>query len=142
MSGVVSTGVALCGSPYAGSGFISLGYYAPVTLSGVVNQLSGYNLQWDYPLTVACGSIAPLVRCKVCDKAVPYTSFVRVQVGMHSRTYCLECAGFMSPNGFETREEWIRNTVPLPKDTPACVIADWLLDHSRYDDADYMRKRS
>jgi hypothetical protein len=61
----------------------------------------------------------------------------------HSARYCVDCAGFNPESKlFETREDWIRDTVPFDRDTPACIIADYLYEQSRYKDSEYMRGRS
>lgn len=56
--------------------------------------------------------------------------------------YCMECCGFsLSKDRFETREDWIRETVPLAKDLPWFALVDWLTEHDRIADAEHIRKK-
>lgn len=83
------------------------------------------------------------VHCKVCKKIVDRNSAILVRDGNLYDWYCFSCSNYnQQTKTMDTRETWIRNSVPLAVDTPATIIADWLDDHSRHDDANYMRSRS
>lgn len=132
MSPLPPSGVTV--SPYGG--YIPPSYPAlsGATADAPVPEFPGH---WHYP--VYCGGIyCPL--CFRCKKVLTTGPKVTVNHTGCMREYCLDCAGYAKPNGFETREDWIRETVPLQSGTPSQIVADWLLDQGREKDANYMRE--
>jgi hypothetical protein len=109
---------------------------------------------------LACGSVGvyppPPVCCASCGAGItsggsflpgqtqvtPYVYSSGVYASLasgHSRhhSYCALCMGVADGLAL-TREYWIREGVPLAGETPACIVADWLYDHSRQADGDWM----
>lgn len=116
------------------------------------------------PLAIGCGSLCistsfsgtswgisggtsgsyfgPFSDCYICKKGLTLLSgqnYVLV-AGYPSRYFCYECAGYKREEfRFETREDWIRDTLPFSQDTPAEILSDWLEEQGRLKDAQYMR---
>lgn len=97
----------------------------------------------------------PPLQCCCCNKTLKTfppgelrEEFVSVSVesplGFHSvgrRHFCKDCFGWdLTLDSIQTKEQWIRECVPLAADTPATIVADWLDDHGRDVEAAYMRK--
>ena len=58
--------------------------------------------------------------------------------------FCLLCAeaylGWSEELGrFETREDWIRGSVPFAPDVPLGIVADWLVENGREEDEQWLR---
>lgn len=104
--------------------------------SGVISSLT-----WDDITSVATGR--DNLYCALCNISL-WDNQVRV-TGLSGLVidFCHKCAGYdPKKGGFGwQREEWIRSTYAFSKDTPAGIIADYLEDHGRTKDAEYLRRR-
>jgi hypothetical protein len=101
----------------------------------------------------------PLVYCRCCGdgvlsggrrlSGVPYTASAPFLQGIDNtgqmgsgwyvdNTYCHRCVPLTAEKRAYTREDWVREGVPLAADAPAGVVADWLYDNGRDADADWM----
>ena len=112
-----------------------------------INLNSG-NLSWDV-ITTGRNSLNWIPERLICNECKrDLTSQPRVWTGEASVSsgshHCWDCAGYdPKKGGFGwQREEWIRSTYAFAKDTPAGIIADYLEDHGRTEDAKYLRNRS
>lgn len=126
------------------SGSILSGYLSTHAVdSGVISSLN-----WDIITTSATGRDNNPYRrdCDRCGNLLGerYISVITFSDMGRTESFCGLCAGYShDKGGFGwQREEWIRKTYAFPKDTPAGIIADYLEDHGRTEDAEYLRSRS
>ena len=77
--------------------------------------------------------------CDYCKKRLGAS---RVEVNRHGHMYtcCLDCAGFKCTKKMSPRESVIRVMCPLDPKTPRAILADWLEENGKQDDADYLRR--
>lgn len=90
---------------------------------------------WPTPIPVTCHS---------CNRPMPDGGEgARYRTPLFTFSLCLECANYDPRLGrVATRYDWIKDTVPLTADVPDGILADWLEDHDRQADADYIRNRA
>ena len=77
-----------------------------------------------------------------CDYCKKQLGASRVEVNRHGHMYtcCLDCAGFKCTKKMSPRENVIRSMCSLDPKTPRTILADWLEENGKQDDADYLRR--
>lgn len=82
-------------------------------------------------------------RCGVCKTEIdyaPHVELIRINAPYGTHQICAKCAGYnLEKKRFETREDWIRESLHFAPDAPWWAMADWLEEHDRYKDAEYLR---
>lgn len=90
------------------------------------------------------GPVSPYYsKCFMCGKLLQGETRVTVTGASGlGQTFCWDCAGYRyePSRRFLTREDYIREDLPKwLEDFPNPVVADWLEEQQRYNDAKYMR---
>jgi len=81
----------------------------------------------------SCGKLMEDDTGRKCVTISEGTSFPRIDV-------CLACANYRTDLGrFETREDWIKESLDLVPETPVFAVIDLLIDLGRNKDAEWMR---
>lgn len=106
--------------------------YAPFvsTFSGFIS--SGQSISFSSPIF----SSGFIFKCSQCNQSLPPLAHT---INVSGNSYCHKCAGYDPIEGFTRRAEDILRSVPC-HDAPWGVIADWLEDNNREQDATWVRE--
>lgn len=100
---------------------------------------SGQVIHLNFPASLSSGFVASglgtfMVQCIQCAQLTHRTAYIRV----NGLEYCFKCASFDPDEGFTRRAEDILRSVPC-HDAPWSIVADWLEDNDRLQDATWVR---
>jgi hypothetical protein len=102
--------------------------YSGGLFSGLIQ--SGYSSSWQ----------SKCCNCETSLGGVIWNAVTVLSVsGNVSETYCWKCAGFNFPEGFiPERIKRIRESVPFQPGTALYMIADWLQENGRQEEASFI----
>jgi len=120
------------------SGGLTSGLPTPLRIEWLTltsGDIAGPGVSYQFPQCVRCKLIWAAANC----------------VAVHGISglqewWCWRCAGYKyeqggAVRGFETREDWIRESAPFVSGANPFMVADWCEEQGRQKDAEYLRHR-